>query len=331
MRILEFAAFVALSGALHAATLVVAPLQGGPESGAGDLGPDTLTVQPATPTLAAMVENWDRVPEISQAPVLTAPTSAPTPMRPTQDTRPDIKPQHTALAAPSSAMDLPQAETRLPAPPVPLAHTAPAVLPDIIPQLGDAPALPREQSMARTTAPVQPVPDQTAPTAPDIDTAPPVSRTAPIASLRPELRPDRPAPRAAPKPKPTSSAARPKQTAKGSGANASPRAAPAAKPAAPRGPSKAQLAQLEQKWGAQITSALRRAHRPPRGAKGTVRLVIAISPAGRVTGVSVAGSSGNSRLDKAALAAVKRARFPRAPKGLTKSTYRFSQRLTVAR
>jgi protein TonB len=124
---------------------------------------------------------------------------------------------------------------------------------------------------------------------------------------------------------------RPPQTAKGSGAKPATAAAP--KRAAPvaKGPSAAQLARLEQQWGAQITTALRRAHRPPRGAEGTVRLVISIAPSGRVSGVSLAGSSGNSRLDQAALAAVKRARFPRAPEGLTQSSYRFSQRLTVAR
>ncbi|WP_439124216.1 TonB family protein [Marivita sp.] len=331
MRILEITAFIALSGALHAATLAVAPLQSGGTSDGPD-GEADVTVQAATPTLAAMVQDWERAPEVSEAPNLMTPKAAFAPDRPRQDAPVSQQPHAIALAPPSPAPELPQAETRLPAPPVPLAQTTPDTLPVPMAQETDAPDVPASaHSRPRLTAPAPFEMAETAPTSPRIDTTPPVSRTAPIASLRPELRPDRPAPRAAPKPKQTQSASRPKQTAKGSGASQAASPAPAAKAPAPRGPSKAQLAGLEQQWGAQITSALRRAHRPPRGAKGTVKLVIAITPTGRVSGVSIAASSGNSRLDQAALAAVKRARFPRAPKGLTKSSYRFSQRLTVAR
>ncbi|WP_143746315.1 TonB family protein, partial [Marivita geojedonensis] len=166
---------------------------------------------------------------------------------------------------------------------------------------------------------------------PAVDASPAAPRTAPVASLRPEPRPNRPVEKAKPAAKQASTAARPAQKAKGSGAKPVTTAAPARTAPAPGGPSKVQLLQLEQQWGARITAALRKAHRPPRGVQGTVRLVIAIAPSGRVTGMSLAGSSGNSRLDQAALAAVKRARFPRAPEGLTKSSYRFSQRLTVSR
>jgi protein TonB len=161
---------------------------------------------------------------------------------------------------------------------------------------------------------------------PQIDNAPPSGQYAPVGSLRPEHRPDQPI-------KTPSQAAQPAQKARGSGQQATTRAAPTVQKPAPSGPSKAQLVQLEQQWGAGITAALRRAHRPPSGnrATGTVKLVLSITPAGQVTGVSLAASSGNARLDQAALTAVKRARFPRAPQGLTKASYRFSQRLTVSR
>ena len=329
MRIFEFTAFLALSGALHAATLVVAPLPGGASSG-GEGGAADVTLRAATPTLAAMVQDWDRPPEVSNAPTLLQPEMTTAPERPTADPRPDIRAPLTALASPSAPPDRPQAETRLPAPPVPLAAPAPDAL--ALPDTGNPglPNLPSASTSHRLATPQLAAPTEIAQTEPQLDTSPAESRTAPIASLRPELRPDvvtaKPAPARTPQ-----SAPRPAQTAKGSGskpttATASTRAAPVAS-----GPSKAQLARLEQQWGAQITSALRRAHRPPRGTAGTVKLVIAITPAGQVAGVSLAASSGNSRLDQAALAAVNRARFPRAPEGLTKSSYRFSQRLTVSR
>ena len=331
MRVFEVIAFIALSGALHAATLAIAPLQPGGSSG-GEGGTAEVTLQAATPTLAAMVQDWDRAPEVSDAPRLTEPDAAAAPVRPKQDTPLARRPAMTALAAPGPAPSLPQAETRLPAPPIPLAETMPDALPlPLTQRADDAPDLPAPQDTPRPAAPARPTLAETVRAAPKIDTTPPARRAAPVASLRPQPRPDRPAPRTAPEPQPAQGAAQPKQTAQGSGSASSSSPRQSVEAPAPRGPSGAQLARLEQQWGAQITSALRRAHRPPRGLQGTVQLVIAVTPAGQVTGVSLAASSGNPRLDQAALAAVRRARFPRAPEGLTKSSYRFSQRLTVAR
>ncbi len=322
MRIVEITTFIALSGALHAATLYIAPVPGGSSSG-GAGGTADVTLQAATPTLAAMVQEWDRPPEISEAPALAAPEMTPTPERPTQDAPVAERPETTGLATPSPAPDLPQAETRLPAPPVPLAQTTPDVLPLLDMPAADAPDLPSEQTAQRPEPPQQPRVIDTAPSAPQVDTTPAAQRTAPTASLRPEPRPERP--------EPAQTRPQPAQTAKGAGPQQTASPKPAPKAQAPRGPSQAQLARLEQQWGASITSALRRAHRPPRGAQGSVTLVIAIAPSGQVAAVSVAASSGNDRLDQSALAAVKRARFPRAPDGLTQASYRFSQRLTVAR
>ena len=322
MRIMEFTAFIALSGALHAATLVVAPFPGGGSSG-GQGGTADVTLQAATPTLAAMVQDWDRAPEVSDAPALAVPDATTAPVRPAQDMAPAPRPQIPALAALNTARDVPRIDTRLPAPPVPFAAPAPDALPLPKANTTAMPHTPRAESDARPTPPVQPRVTDSAPTMPEVDSTPAAPRIAPLASLRPESRPERRV--AAP------SAASPAQTAKGNGAKPVTAAAPARAAPVAKGPSAAQLARLEQQWGAQITSALRRAHRPPRGAAGTVKLVIAITPAGHVAGVSLAGSSGNTRLDQAALAAVKRARFPRAPEGLNKSSYRFSQRLTVSR
>lgn len=329
MRVLEITAFIALSSALHAATVILAPVQVGGDGG-GDGGQAEVSVQAASPTLAAMVQEWDRPPEVSDAPVLTAPGASPPPERPAQDVPPTTRQTHGALPPPGPAPDLPQAETRLPAPPVPFARDAPAVL--TMPEPGTAVGadLSGTEAPMRPPTPVQPTMSETA-TLPQVDTAPPASRTAPHASLRPEQRPERserPVPRAQPQ-APSQAPSQARKTANGAGTG--PAARNQAPSPAPRGPSKAELVRLEQHWGAQITAALRRAHRPPRGVQGTVHLMIAVTPAGKVTSVSLAASSGNTRLDQAALTAVRRARFPRAPEGLTNTSYRFSQRLTVAR
>jgi protein TonB len=50
---------------------------------------------------------------------------------------------------------------------------------------------------------------------------------------------------------------------------------------------------------------------------GTVRVSLMISPAGEIAFLEIIKSSGNSRQDEEALAAIRRARFPRPPLGLT--------------
>lgn len=329
MRVLEIAAFIALSSALHATTLAVASLLPGGSSG-GQAGASDVTLHAASPTLAALVQDWDRRPEVGDAPVLAPPSTAQPPERPGPDQPVSQAPRLAALPDQAPAPTRPHVETRLPAPPVPLAQTTPDSLsaPDL-PNL-TAPPIATEQDAPRLSAPSfeTALPDAAAP--PQVDTAPAASPAAPRASLRPELRPRVRTERSPARSEPQA-APQPAQQARGTGGRPATAEAPARTAPVATGPSTAQLAQLEQQWGARITSALRRAHRPPRGVQGTVQLVISITPAGRVAGVSVAASSGNSRLDQSALAAVNRARFPRAPEGLTQTAYRFSQRLTVTR
>lgn len=323
MRVIELAGFVTLSGALHVAALTIAPIEGGGSSG-GAGGTADVTLQAANPTLAALVADWDRPPEVGTVPELSAPTLDAAPDRPVPESAAP-KRVDTALAAPAGIEATPRAETRLPAPPVPFAQPAPEALP-----VPDLPRMAAQVAPEQDTRPRLSRPDLTAAAPletalPQVDTAAPSGQHAPDASLRPEERPTA-------RPKPAHVAPQPAQKARGSGSQKTATAAPVRQKPAASGPSKARLAQLEQHWGAQITSALRRAHRPPNGrASGTVRLVLALTPAGQVAGVSMVASSGDARLDQAALSAVKRARFPRAPEGLTKASYRFSQRLTVTR
>ncbi|MCK0149079.1 energy transducer TonB [Marivita sp. S6314] len=330
MRVVEVALFLTLSGALHVAALTLAPPQTG-GSGGGEGGTADLSLTAASPTLAAMVDAWDRPPETSTAPVMQPPQPAPEAPRPTAERAVLTPPAPETLAHAALAPMPPDLDTRLPAPPVPLAQT----------DLGqfEAPALPLPAALPRTTQTERPMrhrPDAAVPNAasdalPTVDTAPPRGAYAPTASLRPEARTVR---RAAPaKAKPAPSAARPAQTARGSGQSSSSAVAPKTKAPAAAGPSKAQLAQAQASWGAKIRSSVARAQRYPNGtrARGTVKLQISVSPAGRVVGVSVVQSSGDRRLDKAALAAVKRARLPRAPKGLTAASYRFNLPLSFKR
>ncbi|MBW6416458.1 energy transducer TonB [Celeribacter sp. PS-C1] len=83
------------------------------------------------------------------------------------------------------------------------------------------------------------------------------------------------------------------------------------------------------KWQSMIRSRIERRKRAPRGAgAGSVTLVLTIANSGALQQVSVTKSSGISALDSAALAAVRGARFPQAPKGLTDPVYRFQQTMT---
>ncbi|NSY41068.1 TonB family protein [Leisingera sp. ANG59] len=88
-------------------------------------------------------------------------------------------------------------------------------------------------------------------------------------------------------------------------------------------------ASLKNRWGAAIISRVERQKRPPRGGgEGTVRLHLTVSTHGRLLAVSVTRSSGSAKVDQAAVAAVKKARMPRAPKALAPGGYSFTFRTT---
>lgn len=80
--------------------------------------------------------------------------------------------------------------------------------------------------------------------------------------------------------------------------------------------SKSKRASLLSKWGSQIRAKIVRS--TPRGSgSGTAIVKITVSGSGVLQAVSLAKSSGNARVDKTALKAVRNAgRFPAAPKSL---------------
>ena len=86
-------------------------------------------------------------------------------------------------------------------------------------------------------------------------------------------------------------------------------------------------------WGGAIRARIERQKRYPAGtrAQGTVHLVLDVGGDGRLLGVAVTRSSGDARLDAAALAAVRRARLPAKPERLPGSRHRFSLPMAFAR
>jgi periplasmic protein TonB len=91
--------------------------------------------------------------------------------------------------------------------------------------------------------------------------------------------------------------------------------------------SKGKQADLVSAWGARIRSRIEGRKRYPSGtrASGSVTLKLNVDRNGRLQGVSVRKSSGDAKLDGAAVAAARRAgRFPSAPKALTGPAFTFS-------
>jgi protein TonB len=74
-----------------------------------------------------------------------------------------------------------------------------------------------------------------------------------------------------------------------------------------------------QKYAMQVRTALARNKPDGRGTRGTATITFGISESGKVRFTRLSHSSGNSMLDKAALAAVLRTSFPVPPKGMTET------------
>ena len=193
--------------------------------------------------------------------------------------------------------------------PAPLAQPQPDPLPS-----------PQPVALPEDVAPAQPpdAPDLAEVAAPDALPAlalPEVlADTAPIVTPRPRVKAEtKPAPKPAAKPaKPA-----PKPEAK-------PEARAAAKPAAAAPAATARAGGgSRDSWMADARRKIERRKRYPsaaRGATGTVTLAVSVAASGALSGVSVAGSSGNAALDEAAASAVRRA----APFKPSASGYNFT-------
>lgn len=203
--------------------------------------------------------------------------------------------------------------------PVTLSEPTP---PMTAPQLGDPPpelpaATPSEQQLPHLSSPRE------SPSAPWI--IPEVARDVPPLFARPEGSPTT-------RPRQRPDRARAAQTRQAPQA-AAPRAQQAAGQGnqGQRGAGQAQAqsggtnsASLLAEWGGQIRSAIQRQQRSPGSrATGTVHLHLQLRADGQLLSVSLAQGSGNAALDRVALQAVQRARFPRAPEGVN-GTHHFN-------
>ncbi len=158
-----------------------------------------------------------------------------------------------------------------------------------------------------------------------------------IATLdaEPPAPPKPPEPKPAPEPDSRSEPAPPRQAETAKGAVKTPGATAGAstpKPAAAAAPAVSRAALAN--WGSQIRTRIERRKKTPRGSwsPGSTTVRIKITRDGGLAGLGVLKSSGDSRLDRAALDAVKRAgRFPAAPKGFAKPAMTFDLPVSFVR
>lgn len=319
IRLVEGLAALTLAAGVHLAAFAVFPI---PVT-EGDQGEDArgkAQIQAAQPQLAALVTRWSEAPDVvSAAPQPVRPEAqvdlpdTQQPMAPTRHRPDQISPARDPAVLPDITTPIPM---RVPAPSDMAGLSAPVVMP--------SPTV-----LARPTAPDRPNlasrPDLLTPlarTALDIDTAS-AARPGP-SSLRPVLRPREFAAKATPRSSRVIS--KPVQTARKSAAAAAPKRAQTRAKAG--GLTKAQQTALRNDWGAGILAKVKRNIRAQSGqAQRPGTLAITVRRDGRLAGVSLRRSSGNARLDKAALSAVKRAgRFRPAPTGLGQASYTFALR-----
>jgi len=78
------------------------------------------------------------------------------------------------------------------------------------------------------------------------------------------------------------------------------------------------------RWNSAVRSAIARRAGAVRGMRGTVRVSFVVSSSGAIVSASVSGSSGDARLDQAALRMVRSARVPAPPAGLGGSRHAFA-------
>jgi protein TonB len=78
------------------------------------------------------------------------------------------------------------------------------------------------------------------------------------------------------------------------------------------------------RWNSAVRAAIARRAGAVRGMRGTVQVSFAVSSSGAIVSARVSGSSGNARLDQAALRMVRSARVPAPPAGLGGSRHAFA-------
>ena len=305
-RGIEIAFFAALALIIHVILFGLRPTEGVEAGGVG--GDAIVSIEAATPAITEMVEKWERpIPQIPQ------PTDAP-----------DLPEPAETSQAPSLALsEAPRADLKIAA--------LPALEPDEV-NLDIQPPPPPVEAQPKVEQALTQEPDPL-PDPPEPEPSELAPQSSPKPAERPEQRVEKkpePQPAAARKAE-QASAGRAAQKAAGTGGSAQAGNSGSAQTATA---SAGKQAEIEAIWGAKIRSRIERAKRYPRGERdsGKVSLRISIGSSGRLLGVNVVRSSGNPKLDHAALAAVQRAgRFPPAPKELVADSFTFSLSVMLQR
>lgn len=322
--VVEMAPFLAVALVVHMGAFAL--VARGVASAGGDGGAGQITLEGGDPGVAALVAAWDRPPEVvpPPAPAGTAASKDETVTLPQTESSaaPDLPALHP-LNPPALPTD-PAPDTAPPAPLVALmpepepARDAPAFAqaPDQLAQLTTTTQAPALAGLIeplvneRPDAAPSPLP-QTAPPPPLVTAQPPERSPHP---------PARPAPRRAAQATTSRSAASapPAQRAAGTGARGH---EGQSGPSRHSGNAGADTGGLMAQWGGALRAAVQRQQRHPSAARsgGTVLLRLDIHSDGRLLGVALQQSSGHAALDQAALDAVRRARLPAAPQGLSGS------------
>lgn len=354
----DFPVFVALAAGLHVLFFAQWPQEDGGQETGGQGGENSVTMTAASAELAAMVEEWERPPEI--APVTEAPQPvaqpdiAPPPPAPQVDRAvPQALPDRPAMM--DGQVALPSFDTETPLPPEPEAEAiaperAETATPDAAP---DLPQPTRDTTPDRPEPPQRQAPQRMA-ALPQIDTTPPEpqpepepqeqasSETIPRTSLRPPPqrpeRVERPAPvqeatRPEPQRRPEPRQAETRNQGQGdtnrnaqrsAGTGGAAQAGNATASGA-RSLSRAQQQRLISVWGAKIRARIESRKRHPGGRGGRVVVSLTVSPSGQVTAAGISRSSGLGALDRAAVQAIRSAgRMPRAPRELGGAPRSFS-------
>jgi len=325
MKLIDWIIFGALALGAHVAVVLwtYAP-QGGDTGSGGAQGADRITVTAASAQMTQMIETWTQPPEVmDQTPSQTLPTPQSDQMLTAQVTQRATDVPLVTQAAPMFIETV--ADEIIPNTPAPL--MAPPVIDPAIAQIAVLPNRPAHSSAAPRNDQLTPTSDaqpprratqpQRAPmgvSQPALDTATAqlsvTTNTPPIPKTRPQPRPN--------------SLPQIAQSAKGRGTSAVAGTAPKSKSVAPNH-SSAKIKSDTATWAAQIHNAIERKKFYPKGtrARGRVMLQVSVAPNGRLLNASVTKSSGYGVLDRAALMAVKRARFPQAPESLQQPQYIF--------
>ena len=298
----------AAAAAVHAGALVVGMSNDG-GGGAGDGGTKRISVEAVSPVVASLVREWEQTPDTSTVPPIAAPNL---PKDRTPETTADPKPMRVSKPVapmPGATLSNSPAISRI-APDRPAFAAAELETA----ALADSGAL-----VQRPAVPDFPA-SETEIARPSFDATPPAPDFAPQTAKRPS-----------PRPAPVSAPAVTRRVATGVG-EAGTRGSVQTSPV-PNVSQKTRQAAASA-WAAAIQRRIARHHAYPRGtrAEGRVRVAMVILPDGRLDRVAVARSSGTTALDKAAIAAVKRAApFPPAPAALTDKWFDVGQWIAFER